>query len=337
LSTSTDILIVSTTGDRIMSDLVSRAVQDRGHKCHILETDLFPETVRLHLAQNPKCAGSFDLFLNETVVRLQDIAGVWYRRVAFPALEEMDPTYRDHSQQESHKTLQSVFAAMHRALWVDPVPRVLQGHHKVMQLEIAREVGLDIPDTLTTNDPVAARAFYDRHEGQIVTKMTHSFAVYEDGDERVVFTTPVEAADLEVLADIRLCPMIFQEKISKLVELRVTAIGDRLFVASIDASGSDIGKDDWRRDGHGLAGKFVEDEIPPELEKKLVEFMKRMGLIYGAIDIIRTPDGRHLFLEVNSAGEWGWIEMEVGHPIAQELAGVLTRQIPVSRPAPTIL
>ena len=82
---------------------------------------------------------------------------------------------------------------------------------------------------------------------------------------------------------------------------------------------------------------LLADEIPEELERSLLDFMRRMGLIYGAIDMIRTPDGRHVFLEVNSAGEWGWIEFEIGYPIASELAGVLTGQIPVSRPVPEIL
>jgi len=41
------------------------------------------------------------------------------------------------------------------AFWVDPFETVKHAMNKQLQLEIAREMGLAIPDTLTTNDPVA--------------------------------------------------------------------------------------------------------------------------------------------------------------------------------------
>ena len=47
------------------------------------------------------------------------------------------------------------------------------------------------------------------------------------------------------------------------------------------------------------------------------------GLAFGAIDLIRTPEGGHVFLEVNPAGEWGMLEKELDYPIAEAIAGAL--------------
>ena len=61
--------------------------------------------------------------------------------------------------------------------------------------------------------------------------------------------------------------------------------------------------------------------------------MDRLGLNYGACDFIVTPEGRHVFLEVNPAGEFFWLEKHPGLPIAGALADVLLGLAP-RRPVP---
>ena len=46
-------------------------------------------------------------------------------------------------------------------------------------------------------------------------------------------------------------------------------------------------------------------------------------LNYGAIDIILTPDGQHVFLELNPCGEFFWLEVAPGLPISEAIADVL--------------
>jgi glutathione synthase/RimK-type ligase-like ATP-grasp enzyme len=51
--------------------------------------------------------------------------------------------------------------------------------------------------------------------------------------------------------------------------------------------------------------------------------MSELGLVFGAIDLICTPEGEHVFLEVNPAGEWGMLERELSLPISDAIAGAL--------------
>jgi len=37
----------------------------------------------------------------------------------------------------------------------------------------------------------------------------------------------------------------------------------------------------------------------------------------------RTPTGEHVFLEVNTAGQWLFVEQATGQPIAEAVAGAL--------------
>jgi D-alanine-D-alanine ligase-like ATP-grasp enzyme len=52
--------------------------------------------------------------------------------------------------------------------------------------------------------------------------------------------------------------------------------------------------------------------------------MSRLSLTYGAIDLVLTPDGRYVFLEINPNGQWLWIDemlsLGISHSIAEWLS-----------------
>jgi hypothetical protein len=60
--------------------------------------------------------------------------------------------------------------------------------------------------------------------------------------------------------------------------------------------------------------------LPPETTGKLHALMQRLGLVYGAIDLRLTPEGRDVFFEINPAGQFLYIEYATGQPIAAALA-----------------
>jgi glutathione synthase/RimK-type ligase-like ATP-grasp enzyme len=64
-------------------------------------------------------------------------------------------------------------------------------------------------------------------------------------------------------------------------------------------------------------------ELPREVEEKILRLMDYFVLNYGAIDIIVTPDGRHVFLEINPVGKFFWLERCPGLPISDAIADVL--------------
>jgi glutathione synthase/RimK-type ligase-like ATP-grasp enzyme len=155
--------------------------------------------------------------------------------------------------------------------------------------------------------------------------MLSSFAIYdEEGREQVVFTTPLSAEDLDSLEGLDLCPMTFQERVAKELELRVTVVGRRVFAAAVDSQAAETTREDWRRDGVSLEGRWREHALPETLEEKLLALCRRLGLNYGAIDLILTPDGRYVFLEINPVGEYFWLESAPPHfPLSEALAEVL--------------
>jgi glutathione synthase/RimK-type ligase-like ATP-grasp enzyme len=64
-----------------------------------------------------------------------------------------------------------------------------------------------------------------------------------------------------------------------------------------------------------------------DYEKKCYDLIKSLNLTYGAIDIIEGLDGQNYFLEVNSMGDWYWIEKETKQPLTQSLVDMIKNKM----------
>jgi glutathione synthase/RimK-type ligase-like ATP-grasp enzyme len=94
--------------------------------------------------------------------------------------------------------------------------------------------------------------------------------------------------------------------------------------AAVDSQVSARATHDWRRDGLRMLQDWQPYQLPVEVEDKLLRLMNYFSLNYGAIDIILTPDGKHVFLELNPSGEFFWLERSPGLPISEAIADLLT-------------
>jgi glutathione synthase/RimK-type ligase-like ATP-grasp enzyme len=199
--------------------------------------------------------------------------------------------------------------------WINPPGLDEIAHHKPYQLKIAAEVGLRIPRTVITNNPAAVRELLDELGAERIVYKT--FLATEDCWRE---TRLLRSDELTKLESVRFAPVIFQEYVAAQDDIRVTVVGERLFATAIRPAvgGYEV---DYRMD---LAGAtFRPTDLPRETEQAIHTLMKRLGLVYGAIDLRRTPNGQHVFLEINPAGEWSFVEGKTGQPITETMAGLL--------------
>ncbi|HWS90024.1 MAG TPA: MvdD family ATP-grasp ribosomal peptide maturase [Pyrinomonadaceae bacterium] len=318
------VLIITHSDDNESVSTVSRAIERKGGEAIRFDTDRYPTEVRLSAFYGVGGEERLTLSSDEGEFDLREVTAVWHRRLNFGARlpPTLDKQLRRASLTEARAAAQGLLASL-RAFRLDAVQQIRHAENKQLQLQVAREVGLEIPRTLTSNDPAAVRAFAAGCEGGVVTKMLSSFAVYEGGRELVVFTNPVRPEDLADLSGLSLCPATFQEMVPKALEVRATVVGDRVMAASIDSQSSARAANDWRRDGLRMIEAWRPYELPREVEEKLLRLMDCFVLNYGAIDLIVTPDGRHVFLEVNPSGEFFWLEHCPGLPVSDAIADVL--------------
>ena len=311
------VLLITYRQDNACAERVATAIRDRGGLPVVFDTDQYPTQTGLSL----EYAGgnwAHRLHLPERTYDLGAFEAIWYRRVriGMNLPREMAEDLRTPALEESRKTFQGMLESLD-VFQVDRLSRIRYAENKQLQLKVATRLGLSIPRTLVTNDAQSVREFHARHAGGIVAKMQSSFAVYRRGAEHVVFTNQVKPEDL------RYCPMTFQEKVSKRVELRITVVGREVFAAQIDSQSSPLAQIDWRRDGVDLIPAWEKHDLPEGIRQRLLALMDAFRLNYGAIDMILTPGGEYVFLEINPVGEFAWLERYPGFPVAHAIARVL--------------
>ncbi len=318
------ILIITHSDDNESVDLVTEAVARQGGHTIRFDTDRYPTEVLLSAYYGRAGDERLTLTNEEGEFDLREVTAIWHRRLNFGARvpATLDRQLRTASLGEASAAAYAMLASL-KAFRMDQVHHIRRAENKQLQLQAARELGLDTPRTLTTNDPTAVRAFAKICEDGIVTKMLSSFAVYDEGKELVVFTNPVKPEDLADLSGLNLCPVTFQEMLPKSLELRVTVVGHRVMSASLDSQTSARAAHDWRRDGLRMVQDWRPYQLPLEVEAKLLRLMDYFSLNYGAIDIILTPDGRYVFLELNPSGEFFWLEHAPGLRISEAIADLL--------------
>ena len=323
------ILIITHSEDNESVTQVIEAIARKGGHTIRFDTDRYPTDVRLTTYYGTSGDERLTLTNEEGEFDLREVDSIWHRRLNLGARlpAGLDQQLRRASIGEASAAAHGMLASL-RAFRMDHLHHIRHAENKQLQLQVARELGLDIPRTLTTNDAIAVRTFAQSCEDGMVTKMLSSFAIYEEGKELVVFTNAVKPVDLEDLSGLNLCPATFQELIPKSLEIRVTVVGRRVMSASIDSQVSTRATHDWRRDGVAMLQDWRAYQLPLEVEERILRLMDYFSLNYGAIDIILTPDGKHVFLELNPCGEFFWLERTPGLPISAAIADLLLGHSP---------
>lgn len=318
------VLLLTHTGDFFTIDRVAEAVERRGARPFRFDTDSFPLEAKLSARLEPGGLGHFISYLGENLDS-DRIRAVWGRKIWTPRMDEsLDPQYHQMCIRESSVMLRGFLDGLTDARWVNHPDRDHEAENKLRQLRLAREAGLSIPRTLNTNDPARVREFFDELGGSMVAKLLRPLSTSMGAAPYFVYTSEVRREDLDDAGMLRHCPMLFQEKVEKERELRIAYVDGELFAGAIDAKASARGRVDWRLSEPG-EWLWAHGEVPGDVASALRELMSRLGLVYGAIDMIVTPGGEHVFLEVNPGGEWGMLERDLDLPISDAIARALLK------------
>ncbi|MGW8954744.1 ATP-grasp ribosomal peptide maturase [Streptomyces sp. NPDC055709] len=308
------VLVVTSLNDPT-ADVVIRELHGRGVPVVRLDSGDFPASlsVEAEITQD----GLQGRIL--TPSRTADLAGVralYYRRpsgFAFPYLAEQDARF---ATTQARYGIGGVLASLPDCLYVNHPHRIGDAEFKPSGLTAAVDAGFLVPPTLITSSPDAARAFVKRH-GSVVYKPLHNPVYLVDGVSNVVKIAEVGAEDID--DGVAGTAHLFQQRVPKTADVRVTVIGSNVFCVRID---SDLL--DWRTDYSRLT--YTPVASPPGVEQALRRYLDHFGLAFGAFDFCIGDDGRWWFLECNPSGQWYWLEPETGLLMCAALADLLERK-----------
>lgn len=254
---------------------------------------------------------------------LEEIHSVWNRRPTNPDVSNAYlPPIRAFLNLENVRGLVGI---LHGAFWVSPRSAIQAAECKPAQLHLAQSVRLPVPRTLITTHPEAVTAFFEECGGRVISKAVAKGVVdiekrYLKEEPRFMYTSQVLAEHLDDLEGVRVCAHLFQEKISKAMDLRVVVMGRQVFPIGIHAHSQDSALD-WRKDYAHLS--YSIEHLPIEIEQKLLAMVRAFGLQYSSADFIVTPEGQYIFIELNPNGQFGWLASATGLPLAEAMANLL--------------
>jgi len=192
------------------------------------------------------------------------------------------------------------------AFWVNPLSSRLTSDSKPMQLIEAMKAGFNVPSTLFSNEPVEIRRFLEDNEGHVIYKPLRPAQWETPRGVACLFTSDVTLADLPDDDLLQVSTGIFQRKLPKAYEVRVTCFGDHAFAAKLHSQENDLAKADFRRAYKTL--RLESMTWPDDLSQRCFALMRRLGIVFGCFDFVVTPGGEVYFLEVNPMGQFLWVE-----------------------------
>jgi glutathione synthase/RimK-type ligase-like ATP-grasp enzyme len=302
--------LIVTEPDDVHAMYVTLALQSYGHQVVNLFSGDFPTKQKN------------SVFIDQQVYRCQTTGSkdcvfhggydvVWWRRPRKPifASAEVHPEDLKFHKRESlmfHENFSYQLAP--GAWWVNRKEAALRASYKLLQLRMASEVGLRIPSTLCSNDHAEIVRFYQSFQHQGVIYKPLSYQVWREASGyKMFYTSKLEESSLLESSNCQLYPGIYQQQIPKKYELRVTCFGDFIVAAKLDSQKYPEGQIDWR----ALNKTQIDVEpyhLPERLKQQIRFLMREMGLVFGALDFIVTPNDEFVFLEINEQGQFLFLE-----------------------------
>lgn len=254
---------------------------------------------------------------------IEDFSAIWYMKPHLPIeLMQFEPAeYRQFIQRQFGAMRTALWSIFQHKKWIDDPWAIEKAENKIYQLAVAKKAGLVFPDTLVTSDPERVKAFYKKHGGDIIIKLLGGSPMMN----KVLYTNIVTPEHLANIDTVKMSPSIFQVRVPKAYELRITIVGEEIFPARINSQGDELASLDWRRKPklNDFDVKMERTSLPVNIEESLRRFMKMLGLHFGCIDMIVTPDGDYVFLEINPSGQWYFVQLHTEAEISKALARLL--------------
>jgi hypothetical protein len=320
----TTVLIITNELDA-HADVVVRELHKRNVPVFRFHPDDFPHACSISIEIRDGCIEG-EIITEHRSVAFRDICAAWCRRPQSPLTDVASANSSgldgynldDYIKRQSRLTLSTLYETLD-TFWVGHPSKLRRANTKALQHAVASKVGLLTPHTLISNHPARAAAFVDSFgETECAIKTLFALGVGDEQGFRFPLTTTLPKG--HPLDSVALAPTIFQPYVPKAAELRCVVIGEKIFSAKINSQANENTRRDWRA-GTCQLEPF---SLPQQVETSLHKLMDSFGINFASLDMIITPEGEFVFLELNPNGQWLWLEIELGLPLVASLADLLT-------------
>jgi len=301
------------TIEYFMSSLSSKDREDIVH----YKTDC-PKSNQLVIS--PTASHKFELHTVSHVYNEEDFKSIYYRRTIPPNFDFQPPDLRleRYCEEEYTRFWESLeYCFPEKTKWFPGKPsKIAIAKNKLLQLVLAKDIGLSIPETVMTNRP---EVLNNIDIPSIYKSIKSPNVPLENKGYAAAWTTEIDESIKQHGEGLLTCPGIIQSQvchISYKVDIRVTIIGDSIFAAE--------SRNLLHIDGRLTNAPYYKHILPNYIEARLFLLVDSLSLNFGAIDLIYDQNsGIYWFLEINSNGQWVYIEEETSMPLCKNLRNFL--------------
>ena len=232
----------------------------------------------------------------------------WSRVQFRPTSRTDEERYYDQELWYAIRDIVNLLWRAHKLVLVEPFAERRAG--KFVQLRVAAR-HLQVPGyQFRLGLP---SAFAD--DAAVVVKSLTTEPVGPAAQRHLLFTTRVD--DRALSPD---CPWMVQDYIHADRDVTVAFVRDQLFAFELDRTVFRDELADWREmptDWEG--GRWFPHVLPAPLQDAIFAFMAELDLQFGRLDFL-CGQGGYFFLEVNTNGEWAWLDTEGRYGLLDKVA-----------------
>jgi len=299
-------VLIHTVRNDFHATVVAHALGLRGHRVIRWIGQDYPERITGSVSFMDDQVG-IRFSVDEAAFTPSQVDVVWFRRHATPVapsfIDRRDVDFVTDELQIADTAHARLFD---HAFWINSTRASAACDVKTTQLMVAKAVGMTLPRTLVSNDPKDIRAFLSRGEACIYKPLSGHIWT-EEGRTRKTYTAEVTLEHLPADPILQATPGIFQQKVRKSYEVRVQFFGAFYAGVKIESSSLRAGDLDWRIDQDTIAS-CQPVVLPTHVYAGCRDMMRRLGIVSGGFDFIVDDCDQWIFMEVNEAGQFLFIE-----------------------------
>lgn len=268
---------------------------------------------------------------NDKTINLKKVKSYWYRRggnftmpksVNLPKFSKTKKLQKELSTdlwQEANTISEFIYNNLQKNT-KHIGDRSTSSPNKLEMLQIAKESGLDIPNTVVTGAKKELIEFI-KSNPKIITKGIQESLHFCDSDcFYSVYTEEIECLDSIPNS---FYPSLFQEKLDKQFEIRTFYLNEQFYSMAIFSQNDKNTKVDFRKYNLECPNRNVPYQLQESIKQKLIKFMNSMNLNSGSIDLIYTTDKKIVFLEVNPVGQFSMTSEPCNYYLEKHIANTL--------------
>lgn len=267
--------------------------------------------------------------LNDKTIRFSNIVSYWYRRGNFsfdiPKIKFNNILHEKEIKSNLWQEIRSLYFYFHSVLKSkNGLGSFFDNNiNKLENLELAKQCGLLIPETLITSELERVIDFVGK-ENEVITKAISETIMFSVAGEGTVqsYTNIVKLSDVEMYEN-HLFPSLFQKSVNKKYELRIFYLDGCFYPMAIFSQSNIKTKTDFRNYDEMKPNRCVPYILPSDIQHKLDCFMRKKEYKTGSIDMLVDHSNNFVFLEVNPVGQFGMTSYPCNYYLEKKVAEFL--------------